>query len=68
VELEGFLANSVLRLAGFSVKAQNPLPEVEEEEKVLQLIEQSLVEFLRRTFPDCHTTVAPATVSHSPAL
>ena len=64
VEIEGFLANSVLRLAGFSIKAEIPLPEVEEKNKVLQLIEHSLVEFLRQTFPDCHTTVAPATLSH----
>jgi lysyl-tRNA synthetase class 2 len=67
VEIEGFLANSVLRLAGFSFKAQDPLPELEQKQKVLQLIEQSLVEFLRKTYPDCHTTVAPATVSHHPA-
>jgi len=32
------------------------------------LIEQSLIAFLRRTYPDCHLTVTPATVSHNPAL
>ncbi len=62
VDIEGFLPGSVLRLAGYQLKADTPVPEAEEPRHVLGNIELSLVKFLRDTFPDCQVTVSPATV------
>ncbi|HTR43851.1 MAG TPA: hypothetical protein VMH87_19750, partial [Pseudomonadales bacterium] len=62
VEIEGFFASSVLRLSGFTHKSEKPLPEEEEKKKVLELIESSLVQFLKKTYTDCQVTVSPATV------
>jgi lysyl-tRNA synthetase class 2 len=61
VEIEGFFANSVLRLAGFRTKS-DPLPEDEEKKKMLALIDSSIVQFLKKTFSDYQVTVSPATV------
>ncbi len=66
VEIEGFLPASVLRLAGYPIKSEAQSAEEEEKKKVLDLLEQSLVVFLRRTFPDCHVTVSPPTVLRNP--
>ncbi|MEO6183280.1 MAG: lysine--tRNA ligase, partial [Verrucomicrobiota bacterium] len=62
VEIEGFLPSSVLRLSGYKIKSEEILSEEEEKKKVLDLLELSLVQFLRKTFPDCQITVSPATV------
>lgn len=62
VEIEGFLPNSVLRLSGYKIKSDEKLSEEEEKKKVLDLLELSLVQFIRETFPECHVTVSPATV------
>jgi lysyl-tRNA synthetase, class II len=62
VEIEGFLPNSVLRLSGYKIKSEEVLSEEEEKKKVLDLLELSLVRFLRATFPECQITVSPATV------
>ena len=51
VEIEGFLPNSVLRLAGYKLKAEEALPDEEAKKRVLGLIELSLVKFLRETVP-----------------
>jgi hypothetical protein len=61
VEIEGFFANSVLRLAGFRTKS-DPSPEDEEKKKMLTLIDSSIVQFLKKTFSDCQVTVSPATL------
>ena len=66
VELEGFLPNAVLRLAGYKIGAQESLNEEEEKQMALSLIEMSLVQFLRRKFPECDFTVSPVTMLHSP--
>jgi len=50
VEIVGFLANSVLRVAGFKIKAGEPSFEV------------ALVQFLKTKFPDCEIVVSPPTV------
>jgi hypothetical protein len=60
VEIEGFFPNSVLRLSGY--KTNKPMPEEEEKKALLELIDKSLVQLLRKTFPDCQVTVSPATV------
>jgi lysyl-tRNA synthetase class 2 len=65
VEIEGFLPNSVLRLAGYKIKAEAALSDEEEKKRVLGLVELSPVKFLRETFPECQVTVSPATVLHS---
>ncbi len=62
VEIEGFFSNSVLQLAGYKVVFEERLPEDEEKQKVLDLVNASLVKFLREKFPQCHVTVSPATV------
>lgn len=62
VEIEAFLPNSVLRLSGYKIQSKDRLSEEEEKQKVLDLVELSLVDFLRETFPDCKVTVSPATV------
>jgi lysyl-tRNA synthetase, class II len=65
VEIEGFLPGGVLRLAGYTVQSEPPLPEAEEKKKVLDLVESSLVSFLRQAFPQCFVTVSPATLLHN---
>jgi hypothetical protein len=50
VDIEGFLPNSVLRLAGFKVAAEG------------ESFEVVLVQFLKNKFVDCHITVSPVTV------
>jgi hypothetical protein len=64
-ESEGFLPGSVLRLAGYKIKSETPLSEEEEKKKTLDLLDLSLVQYLRETFPECQVTVSPATVLHS---
>lgn len=54
VEIEGFLPNSVLRLAGFRIKAGEPS------------FEAALVQFLKSKFPGSHITLSPPTVLRSP--
>jgi lysyl-tRNA synthetase class 2 len=49
-DIEGFLPNSVLRLAGFKVAAEETS------------FEDVLAQFLKNKFPDCHITVSPTTV------
>jgi hypothetical protein len=61
VEVEGFLPNSVLRLAGYKIKADGP----PQEEKEKSSIELSLVGFLHKTFPECKITVSPPTALRS---
>ncbi len=62
VEIEGFLPNSVLRLSGYKIKSEEKPSEEGEKRKVLDLLELSLVKFIRETFPECHVTVSPPTV------
>ena len=51
VDIEGFLPNRVLRLAGFKLKGAEVA------------FEGELVEFLKAKFAECHLVVSPATVS-----
>ena len=62
VEIEGFLPNSVLRLAGYKLKAEEALSDEEAKKRCWASIELSLVKFLQQTFPACEVTVSPATV------
>lgn len=59
VEIEGFFPNSLLRLSGY--KIEKLLLEEEEKYALTKLIETSLVQFLRKTYPDCQVTVSPVT-------
>jgi hypothetical protein len=61
VEMDGFLPNSVLRLAGWKSDAN----EGEGKKKVLGQMEQALPQLLKKTFPECEVTVSPATVLHA---
>ena len=65
VEIEGFLPNSVLRLAGFKIKSTSGLKADDEKKNALDLFEPAVAPFLQQKFPDCHITVSPATVFHS---
>jgi hypothetical protein len=67
VEIEGFLPASVLRVAGYKVKAGDAVSEAAEKKQVLDLIEVTLVKFLKETFSGCQVTVSPATVLHHSA-
>jgi lysyl-tRNA synthetase class 2 len=49
IDIEGFLPNSVLRLAGFKVAADE------------SAFGNELAQFLKNKFPDCHITVSPIT-------
>ena len=62
VEIEGFLPNSVLRLAGYQLNAEAALPEEEAKKQLVGSIELSLVKFLQQVFPEGQVTVSPATV------
>ena len=62
VEIEGVLPNSVLRLAGYQLKADAAMPEEEAKKQLVGSIELSLVKFLQETFPECQITLSPATV------
>ena len=61
IELEGFLPNSVLRLAGYKVQGAASSSPDELKQQVLDSI-QKTVDFLRQTFPAAHLTVSPATL------
>jgi len=50
IDIEGFLPNSVLRLAGFKVGADE------------SAFGNEFVQFLKSKFPDCHITVSPVAV------
>jgi lysyl-tRNA synthetase, class II len=66
VEIDGFLANSVLRLAASRGNADAASPEKSPESKVQDRMERLLPEFLKKTFPHCELTVSPATVMRNP--
>jgi len=63
-EIEGFLPNGVLRLAGCKAKPDEALTEEDEKKKVLEFLEKIWVTYLRKKFPECEITVSPATVLH----
>lgn len=68
VEMEGFLPNSVLRLAGCRITLEESSSDGDEEKKrkFSELLEKTLVKFLREIFPSCQITVSPPTLLHSP--
>jgi lysyl-tRNA synthetase class 2 len=66
VEIEGFLPNSLLRLANCQGTADATSPGESQKKRVLDRIERSLPEFLKKIFPDCELTVSPATVMRNP--
>ncbi|MEY2428487.1 MAG: lysyl-tRNA synthetase, class [Verrucomicrobiota bacterium] len=66
VEIEGFLPNSVLRLSGYNIKSDQPSSDDDQKKRLLDLLDRSLVQFLRKTFPDRQITVSPATVMRQP--
>jgi lysyl-tRNA synthetase, class II len=65
VEIEGLLPNSVLRVAGYKLKAEAALDEEEAKKQVLGVMDLSLGKFLQETFPGCEVTISPATVLHN---
>jgi len=54
IEVEGFLPNSVLRLAGFKITGEGIS------------FENDLVRYLKNKFVDCHVTVSPVAVMGDP--
>jgi lysyl-tRNA synthetase class 2 len=67
VEIEGFLASSVLRVSGYTSNSAVPLPEDQSGKQALDLLEVSLVQYLRKKFPECQVVVSPATILRQPA-
>jgi hypothetical protein len=67
-EIEGFLPNGVLRLAGGRAAPDAALTEEDEKKKVLEFLEKTWVTYLRKKFPECEITVSPATVLCMPAF
>ena len=65
VDIEGFLPNSVLRVAGYRIGPEPAPSDQERKKKEEALAEFPLVRFLHRTFPDCKTTVSPPTALHA---
>jgi hypothetical protein len=63
-EIEGFLPNGVMRLAGCKSQRDDKLTEEDEKKKVLEFLEKTWVTYLRKKFPECEITVSPATVLH----
>jgi hypothetical protein len=55
-EIEGFLPNGLLHLAGFKAKPE----ETPHKAQVLERLEAWLVALLRANFPECRVTVAQA--------
>lgn len=64
VEMEGFLPNSVLRLAGGKTKAGASQMADERKKITLNEMERALPQFLKKTFPECELTISPATILH----
>ncbi len=64
VEIAGFLSNSILRLATAHLQSPGPLSEDDQKKKVLDQIERTLPQYLKKKFPDAEVTVSPATVLH----
>jgi lysyl-tRNA synthetase class 2 len=61
-EIEGFLPNGVLRLAGCRRDSDETLGEEDEKKKILEFLDKTWMTFLRTKFPECEITVSPATV------
>jgi len=55
IDIEGFLPNSVLRLAGFKIAGEGAV------------LGSELAQFLKNKFVDCHVTLSPVTVLRDPA-
>jgi lysyl-tRNA synthetase class 2 len=66
VALEGFLPASVLRVGGYRVATGESLSDAAGLGSVLELLDASLVQMLRRTFPLCQITVSPPTLLRGP--
>jgi hypothetical protein len=65
-EIDGFLAGSVLRLAGYKIGSEQGSSEEEAGKRALEAVDRSLVQFLRKTFVDCEITVSPPTLLKNP--
>jgi lysyl-tRNA synthetase, class II len=63
VEIDGILANSLLRLSAPSSVAGESVEE--QKKKALEIVERELPKMLKMRFPQCEVTLSPATVMHS---
>ena len=66
VDIEGFLPNSALRVTGYSFPPSAPLPEAEGQKDTADVVDRSLLRFLRDKFPQVLVTVSPPTTLHDP--
>ena len=64
VEIEGFTANSLLRVAGFPTQAGAPSLAEERKKMAFQQMERALPQFLKKSFPECEVTVSPVTITN----
>jgi lysyl-tRNA synthetase, class II len=64
VDIEGFLSNSVLRLAGYKFDFEASGSDETQHAKASELLQRRLLDFLKVRYPDCHLTVSPLTLLH----
>jgi lysyl-tRNA synthetase class 2 len=63
-EIEGFLPNGVLRLAGCKSRPDDTVSEEDKQKHVLDFLEKTWGAYLRKKFPGNEITISPATVLH----
>ena len=61
-DLESFLTDSVVHLTGFNIELPKTVGDDEAKEIFVGKLEASLLQFLRKTFPQCQLTVSPSTL------
>jgi lysyl-tRNA synthetase class 2 len=61
-DLESFLENSTMHLSGFNIELPKEITDDQAKEIFVGKLEASLIQFLRKTFPQCQLTVSPATL------
>ncbi len=60
-QIDGFLENGALRVAGCVLASDGRLSEEQQTRKTVEMLDQTAM--LRQTFPDCHVSVSPPTVT-----
>lgn len=62
VDLESFVADSVVHLTGFNIELPKAITDDQAKEIFLGKLEVSVLGYIRKTFPQCQLTISPATV------
>ncbi|MDB6058318.1 MAG: lysyl-tRNA synthetase [Verrucomicrobiales bacterium] len=62
VDLESFVADSVVHLTGFNIELPKTISDDQAKEIFVGKLEASVLGYIRKTFPQCQFTISPATV------